>query len=378
MGCDMNEPTYYQVLQVDPKASTEVIEAAYRRLAKLYHPDVNKSPDAKRKMQQLNIAYQVLRDPVARWQYDGTLNWRNAKSAASYDRPKPNVPPRYDPPRRPASTLQKMAWLKYQHRVKDGYLISISSATDFYATIEALKAHIPARSRSYNQAKKEWFIGEEYEDVLEALFYNFKPAPYQAYVEPVQTSTYASRTADTRTPAPRTWNGSRRKQSGNAGGIVVIGAIIAVAIWWATSLNGPSAPTRIATSTPNRMVGRVVEPLKTPVSTAAATAISTRQPTATSRPTQTPRPAENTSDAPHAAAPTPQVQVQNCVGGCIMYPDWCHPAIKGNVSYETGEKIYHVLGQQYYDATVINTRYGERWFCTEDEAQAAGWRRSRR
>lgn len=51
--------------------------------------------------------------------------------------------------------------------------------------------------------------------------------------------------------------------------------------------------------------------------------------------------------------------------------------IKGNISEETGERIYHVPGQKYYDATIIDPARGERWFCTEAEARAAGWRRSR-
>lgn len=51
--------------------------------------------------------------------------------------------------------------------------------------------------------------------------------------------------------------------------------------------------------------------------------------------------------------------------------------IKGNISFDTGEKIYHLPGQKYYDSTTINPAYGERWFCTEAEAQAAGWRKSR-
>lgn len=50
--------------------------------------------------------------------------------------------------------------------------------------------------------------------------------------------------------------------------------------------------------------------------------------------------------------------------------------IKGNISYNTGEKIYHVPGQSYYAATEINTSYGEKWFCSEQEAQAAGWRKA--
>jgi hypothetical protein len=51
--------------------------------------------------------------------------------------------------------------------------------------------------------------------------------------------------------------------------------------------------------------------------------------------------------------------------------------IKGNVSYNTGERIYHVPGQEYYQATIITESKGERWFCTEAQARAAGWRKSR-
>jgi micrococcal nuclease len=52
--------------------------------------------------------------------------------------------------------------------------------------------------------------------------------------------------------------------------------------------------------------------------------------------------------------------------------------IKGNISYTTGEKIYHTLGQEDYRATVIDTTKGERWFCTESEAEVAGWRKALR
>ena len=50
--------------------------------------------------------------------------------------------------------------------------------------------------------------------------------------------------------------------------------------------------------------------------------------------------------------------------------------IKGNIS--SNGRIYHVPGGQYYDRTGINESSGERWFCSEAEARAAGWRRSRR
>ncbi|MER9259008.1 thermonuclease family protein [Mesorhizobium sp. M0619] len=51
--------------------------------------------------------------------------------------------------------------------------------------------------------------------------------------------------------------------------------------------------------------------------------------------------------------------------------------IKGNISAE-GERIYHVPGQKYYSATKITEAKGERWFCSEADAVAAGWRRSKR
>ena len=51
--------------------------------------------------------------------------------------------------------------------------------------------------------------------------------------------------------------------------------------------------------------------------------------------------------------------------------------IKGNISSK-GERIYHVPGGQYYERTKISTAKGERWFCTEAEARAVGWRASKR
>lgn len=52
--------------------------------------------------------------------------------------------------------------------------------------------------------------------------------------------------------------------------------------------------------------------------------------------------------------------------------------IKGNISVNTGERIYHVPGQKFYSETIITAGKGERWFCSEDEARAAGWRKAMR
>ncbi|MDY6981812.1 MAG: thermonuclease family protein [Pseudomonadota bacterium] len=50
--------------------------------------------------------------------------------------------------------------------------------------------------------------------------------------------------------------------------------------------------------------------------------------------------------------------------------------IKGNIS-TSGERIYHVPSGEFYERTVISPNRGERMFCSEQEARAAGWRRSR-
>jgi len=51
--------------------------------------------------------------------------------------------------------------------------------------------------------------------------------------------------------------------------------------------------------------------------------------------------------------------------------DGCN--IKGNIN-SSGERIYHVPGQEHYVRTQITLNKGERWFCSEAEALAAGWR----
>src|SRR5581483_6658507 len=60
---------YYDLLQINPRAELETIERVYRIMAARYHPDNQQTGDAER-FRQLSEAYQVLRDPVKRNEYD--------------------------------------------------------------------------------------------------------------------------------------------------------------------------------------------------------------------------------------------------------------------------------------------------------------------
>lgn len=79
----MKLKTHYDVLKVTQDAPDEVIAAAYKALARIYHPDVNgNSPEAMVKMQDINIAYNALCDKEKRAEHDGWIARQERRSGS--------------------------------------------------------------------------------------------------------------------------------------------------------------------------------------------------------------------------------------------------------------------------------------------------------
>jgi curved DNA-binding protein CbpA len=81
----------YKVLQVDPEAEDEVIQAAYRRLARKYHPDLAETADAAARMAAINTAWELIGDPAARQAFDRarSSDARDTGPSTASDPPRP-------------------------------------------------------------------------------------------------------------------------------------------------------------------------------------------------------------------------------------------------------------------------------------------------
>ena len=82
----MSKKDYYETLGVSKDASDEDIKRAFRKLAKQYHPDVNKEPGAEAKFKEIGEAYAILSDPNKRKQYDqfGSAAFENGGGAGGF------------------------------------------------------------------------------------------------------------------------------------------------------------------------------------------------------------------------------------------------------------------------------------------------------
>lgn len=78
---------YYATLGVDAQVEAAALKTAYRKLARKYHPDVSKEPDAEARFKELNEAYEVLKDPLKRAEYDQLRQYGARSSDGSFQPP---------------------------------------------------------------------------------------------------------------------------------------------------------------------------------------------------------------------------------------------------------------------------------------------------
>lgn len=77
-----------------------------------------------------------------------------------------------------------------------------------------------------------------------------------------------------------------------------------------------------------------------------------------------------------SSRPSPNASPTSSTPSTLIPKPGCN--IKGNISITTGNRLYHLPGMEDYETTRIEPKHGERWFCTEAEAIAAGWRKAPR
>lgn len=85
--------THYKVLMLAENADSEIISLVYRKLARRFHPDLDASPEAARRMGEINEAYATLRDPEKRHAYDAWLaSRRDRRKTDRFMRSQGDVP----------------------------------------------------------------------------------------------------------------------------------------------------------------------------------------------------------------------------------------------------------------------------------------------
>jgi curved DNA-binding protein CbpA len=96
----------YEVLQVHPTAEHEVIKAAYRTLARRYHPDMSSSEESRRRMVAINRAWEALGDPTRRAEVDrlrGVPGSGGSRASAGPTASTAGSAPARQEPRRPSA-----------------------------------------------------------------------------------------------------------------------------------------------------------------------------------------------------------------------------------------------------------------------------------
>ena len=160
-----NRMDYYEILGVTSTAHAAEIKRAYRRLAVMYHPDKNPSPDAEAIFKQINEAYDVLSDPEKRRAYDSRFD-------TLFEVPVENAQPRHRDPRyrgsgqarsqggsgRQSIREQMASYLKYTSAISIFcFSISVVLLIDFLLPTRASKEKI-AKMAIHQIRTERWLV----------------------------------------------------------------------------------------------------------------------------------------------------------------------------------------------------------------------------
>jgi curved DNA-binding protein CbpA len=164
---------YYDLLGVEPGATTAQIKTAYRTLAKQYHPDMNNNPDAADRFREITEAYDTLTDPDRRRRYDrlhgtrtstGTSGGTSSGNASSGNRTRTQNGSSNSNGSQAASRILKVledTWLEIRrwHPEIPSVVIIIASGTDRKQT--RLGHHAPGRWNVAGEQRTEIMISGE-------------------------------------------------------------------------------------------------------------------------------------------------------------------------------------------------------------------------
>jgi molecular chaperone DnaJ len=115
----MSDSNHYETLDVSPQATAAEIKQAYRRLAKLFHPDSQLETANSEKIIEVNAAYEILGDPKRRKSYDQKLRYSNTQQQHSYRQQRTEEAQQYYQNHRQTSQdadAQLKQWLKQVYK----------------------------------------------------------------------------------------------------------------------------------------------------------------------------------------------------------------------------------------------------------------------
>lgn len=176
---------YYEILEVDIKASTEVIEKAYKTLVKKYHPDLQppeKKQEAENKIKMINEAYDVLSNQVKREQYDAVLQREKEEEILKKYKEKSNTQNTYN-------TVNKTNYSNDRYNVQNNEYQT--NPTKKYTSNISLKKQIKnLNKRKRKKQKYKYYNDDQLEKAYKKAYEDTYKAYNDAYIKALKNMGY--------------------------------------------------------------------------------------------------------------------------------------------------------------------------------------------